>query len=71
MKNLTIESAKQFLKDNGFFVDNLWTVQDVQSKCECTNEQAQDVLLMAMTNESTMSEIWFAIDMALEIENLK
>lgn len=71
MKNLTIESAKQFLKDNGYFVDNLWTVHDVKDKYECTEKQAQKVLYNALTNEATMEQIQFSIGEFADIENLQ
>lgn len=70
MQNLTIESAKQFLKDNGYFVDNLWTVHDVKEKFNCTDEQAQKVLNYSLTNESTMEQINFSINEFARLENL-
>mgnify|MGYP003478425128 CR=1 FL=1 len=68
--SMTVESAKQFLKDNGYFVDNLWTVHDVKEKFNCTDEQAQSVLNDALTNEATMSQIQFSIDEFAGLENL-
>lgn len=56
-----VEHAKEILKDNGFFVDNLWRVEDVKGKFECTDEEAQDVLNGALKNDATMEQIWFAI----------
>lgn len=70
MENYTIESAKQFLKDNGYFVDNLWSVNDVKGKFECTDEQAQNVLYSALQNEATTEQIQFAINMHAEFDNL-
>lgn len=70
MKNLTIESAKQFLKDNGYFVDNLWSVEDVKSKYECTDEQAQTVLGDILHGEWFMSEVNASIDITAEAYNL-
>lgn len=70
MENYTIESAKKFLKDNGYFVDNLWCVDDVKDKYVCTDEKAHEVLNSALTNSATMDQIWFAIDMDAEIEDL-
>lgn len=70
MKNLTIEQAKQVLKDNGYFIDNLWTVHDVKSKYECTDDQAQNVLNSSLTNEATMDQIQFSIDEFSSLENL-
>jgi hypothetical protein len=41
---MTTQEAKDFLRSEGYFVDNLWHVTDVQDKFECTDEEAQDVL---------------------------
>jgi hypothetical protein len=66
-----IEQAKAILKQHGYFVDNLWSTQDVTDRYECTEEQAYDVLDKALTNEWVMEQIWFSIDDtcdSLEIE---
>jgi len=68
---MTIEQAKQVLRDNGYFVDNLWNVSDVQVVFECTDEEAQEVLLASMTNEQTMEQIWYSIDEFGSMDNLK
>ncbi len=62
MKNLTIESAKQFLKDNGYFVDNLWSVHDVQNNYNCTTEEAQTVLSDVLESDRIKQEINESID---------
>jgi len=59
---MNVEEAKAVLKANGYFVDNLWHVEDVKSKFNCTDEEAQDVLLESLTNEATMEQIWFSIE---------
>lgn len=57
-----IEEAKKLLKDNGYYVDNLWHIDDVKSlKEDITEEKAQEVLDLALTNEATMEQIWFSI----------
>lgn len=56
-----IEQALQLLKDNGYYVDNLWCVDDVQSIFNCDSDTAQSVLNEALTNEHLMEEIWFQI----------
>lgn len=61
-KQAEIEQAKAILKQHGYFVDNLWTVNDVTDRYECTEEQAQEVLDNALTNEWVMEQIWFSID---------
>jgi hypothetical protein len=52
------------LKSRGKFIDNLWTTQDVFGRYDCTEAEAQEVLYDALTNESTMEQIWFAIDLS-------
>lgn len=66
-----IEQAKALLKENGYQVDNLWCVDDVKSKFECTDEEAQHVLYKALTNDATMEQIWLAIDIVGENEDLE
>lgn len=61
-----VEKAKAVLKQHGYFVDNLWSTQDVTDRYECTEEQAQEVLEKALTNEWVVEQIFFAIDDACE-----
>lgn len=65
-----IEQAKALLKENGYQVDNLWTVDDVKSRFNCTDEEAHHVMYKALTNDATMEQIWLAIDIVGEIEGL-
>ena len=66
---MTIAEAKQVLRDNGYFVDNLWHIHDVYNVADgnIQKDQAMQVLSMALTNEATMEQIWYAIQMATEI----
>ena len=66
-----IEKAKQLLRDNGYFVDNLWHVEDVKGKFKCDDETAQSILKDALENDATMEQIWLAIDIAGESEGLE
>lgn len=61
---ISIEQAKQTLKEAGYFVDNLWHVSDVKDRYDCDDDVAQKILYKALTNEATMEQIWFAIDEA-------
>jgi hypothetical protein len=62
-----VNHAKEVLKKDGYFVENLWHVEDVQGwALECDEETAQKVLKMALTNDATMEQVWFAIDDACE-----
>jgi hypothetical protein len=64
-----IENAKQVLRRNGYYVDNLWQTCDVTMNYDCTEEQAQEVLDGAMNNDATYQQIWEGI--RCYAENLK
>jgi hypothetical protein len=66
---MTTHEAKQVLKEAGYFVDNLWHIDDVKNAKEVSlsKEQAMQVLSMALTNEATMEQIWMSIQIATEI----
>ena len=66
----TVEEAKAFLTENGYYTDNLWCVEDVQNNYECDEDQAQEILDQALTNEATMEQIWFALNYHAEEEGL-
>jgi hypothetical protein len=63
-----IEKAKKTLRDAGYFVDNLWHIDDVYSRFTCDPETAQDILNGALTNPATMEQIWLAIDTEIQSE---
>ena len=68
----SIGNARKLLKENGYQTDNLWTIHDVKDNFpEATNDQALDILHKALTNEETMSQINFAINMIAEDMGLK
>lgn len=55
---MTIEQAKQVLHDNGYYVDNLWHIEDVKSKSNnISDEDAMGVLESALTNDWIMEQI--------------
>lgn len=66
-----IKKAKNILKINGFYIDNLWCVNDVGSKFNCTNDEAQEILNLSLTNEATMEQIWFSINEFGTLKNLE
>lgn len=67
---MNTEQAKELLKNNGYYIDNLWHVDDVQQRCYCTQEEAQEILDLSLTNDNTMSQVWFAIDNFIEENDL-
>jgi hypothetical protein len=69
---MKVEKAKKVLKQSGHYVDNLWHIDDIMLRYACDDpEQAQEILNAALTNEATMNQIWFAIDMVAQDEGLK
>jgi len=71
IRRLDIEEAKKTLMEAGYFVDNLWCVQDVQENYNCTEEEAQEVLSKSLTNDGTYEQIWTSIGYYAESINLK
>ena len=62
-----VENAKKVLRDHGYFVDNLWHIEDVQSLHKGASvEDAHRILNDALTNGATMEQIWYSITDALE-----
>ena len=54
---MTIEQAKQVLKDNGYYVDNLWHIDDVKRYGDISDDDAYEVLDMVLDNEYTIERI--------------
>ena len=59
------------MEKEGYFVDNLWCIEDVMLNYDCTEEEAQEVLSNALQNDATMQQIWEAISYKAESMNLK
>lgn len=69
-----VTTARALLRSKGYFVENLWSVDDVMQNYDCSKDVAYDVLERAMTNEATTEQIFLAIDDTcddLEIKQLK
>jgi hypothetical protein len=69
-REIAIANAKLVLKQAGYFVDNLWHVDDVKDNYNSDDDNAQEVLGRALTNDSTMEHIWFAINMVAKDNGL-
>lgn len=70
---MTSTEARKFLAEQGFFTENLWHAIDVTGTYECTDEQAQQILKDALTNDYIMSSIWesiYSIAQDLNLEKL-
>ena len=68
LNNMTIEQAKQVLKENGYYVDNLWHIDDVklQSDVDVDDDTAYDILNSALTNDWIMEQINVSISQLIE-----
>ena len=68
-----IEKAREVLREAGYYVDNLWHIDDVRTLFEnVTDEEAQEILDKSFQNEATFDQIWFAIDqIGQDIYNLE
>ena len=65
---MTTAQAKEVLRNAGYFVDNLWSIDDVINVDDSlSKEQAMQVLSMSLTNDATMEQIWYSIQVATEI----
>ena len=63
--------ARELLRKKGFYVETLWSVDDVTTNYICSQEQAHRVLELALKNEATMEQVWWAIDDATESLEIK
>jgi len=52
-----VKQAKQTLKNVGYYVDNLWSIEDVQAHHECTNEQSYRILDNVLSSRYIIGEI--------------
>lgn len=66
-----IQQAKAILREAGYFVDNLWTLDDVQSRYECDDKTAQEILDYVLTNERLVEDIFELIHLEAEEMELK
>ena len=58
-REIAIANAKLVLKQAGYYVDNLWHINDVQDRFKCDdNDLAQNILHNALTNEYIVGEIF-------------
>lgn len=64
-----IIKAKEVLRNAGYFVDNLWHIQDVYNVADgaIQKDQAMQVLSIALTNDSTTDQIWHSIKVGIDI----
>ena len=65
------EISREFLKSKGYYVDNLWSIDDVQEHYECTDQEAYKILDRTLQHEWMMEQIFDMIDESAETYELK
>ena len=55
------ELCKTDLRKRGYYVDNLWHIDDVKKDHSVTDDEAMRILEYALTGEGTYATIWDAI----------
>jgi hypothetical protein len=61
-KNISVGEAKFILAQHGYFVHNLWHIDDVKSRYDCSDADAMRILKRVFESVGTYDQIWFAID---------
>ena len=57
-----IQEAKGLLKKEGYYIDNLWHIDDVKQNYDCTDNDAYKILDQSIAGEYTQEQIFIAID---------
>lgn len=57
MENLTVEKAMDFLKEQGYYINNLYMLEDVTNYFDITDEGAEKVLDATFNSEYVSEEI--------------
>lgn len=65
-----VTEARNFLESQGFYIQNLWHIQDVQRKFECSEEEAMEILNDAVSGEWIIEQINERIEYYGEREGL-
>ena len=66
-----IELAKEVLDKQGYFVDNLWQLADVQGNYNCSDMIAKEILSDVLENEYNVSNTFEMIDDLADSKGLK
>ena len=56
-REVAIANAKLVLKQAGYFVDNLWHVDDIKINYDCDDDTAQRILNSVLSNGQTIQYI--------------
>lgn len=67
-EGITIEKAKKFLKDNGFYTDTLWHIDDVKAVFDCDDHDADEVLDLILSDCTQTNEaiLWTGLEQGLK-----
>lgn len=63
---LSTDELKELLANRGYCTNNLWHISDVQQNYVCEDDQAMEVLEVALENDYIVSQTFDAIDMWIE-----
>jgi len=62
-----IENAKDILRDAGYYIDNLWHINDIMNGFKCTDDvEAYRILDKVMTSEQTAVDTFEQIGLIIE-----
>ena len=70
-EHLSTDDAKKILERHGYFVTNLWHIDDITINYECDEDTAQDILYKSLTNDHVMDSVWDSINYFAEDLNLE
>jgi glutathione synthase/RimK-type ligase-like ATP-grasp enzyme len=63
---MTTEEAKEVLRNAGYYVDNLWSIYDVDTEgIDMTDDERYDILNEVLTSPRIIQEINETIDFEL------
>jgi hypothetical protein len=57
-----IGNARQVLKEHGYYVENLWHIDDVKQNYNVSDQEAYDIIDKAMQSSFIMNDIFEQID---------
>ena len=61
MENTIVKDSRVALKEEGYYTDNLWHINDVTNLYNCTDEQAMNILNRVMQSEAVIEYIFDSI----------
>ena len=68
--NQDVKNAMEVLRQNGYFVDALWSIEDVQNRYVCSNAEALNVLREVILGDEYCSMVHDLITSEARYQNL-